>query len=367
MSRIVVKLGTSVLTAGTPHLNRRRMLDLVGQVAGLCESGHGVVLVSSGAVAAGRALLDDPHLNRSVPARQMLSAIGQPRLMHIYADLFAIFEVHVAQVLLTRGDVTHRERYLNARDTLMSLLARAVVPIINENDTVSTAEIRVGDNDNLSAYVANLIDADLLVLLTDQPGLFTTDPRTDPNAQLIPVVDRIDEALFAAAGGSGSPLGTGGMRTKLEAAQFATRSGTTVVIAQGARPDVLLDLMGPDCRSIGTWFEPTSTHMESRKRWLLSESPHGSLHVDAGAVRALREHKVSLLPVGITAVHGAFDRGVVVGILGPDGAAVARGLATYSSAELDRIRGVQSERIVDRLGYTLGNEAVHRDYLVVMV
>jgi glutamate 5-kinase len=261
--RLVVKLGTSVITAGTAHPNPRRLLEIIRQVAVLHERGAEIAVVTSGAVAAGRDVLGNPDLGKNIPAKQMLAAIGQPRLMNTYADLFAIFNVHVAQVLLTRADLLNRHRYLNARDTLNALLEHRVIPVINENDTVATEEIRVGDNDNLSALVANLIDADLLVLLTDQPGLFSTDPRTDPDAKLIPVVEQIDDSVWEIAGGSGTMLGTGGMRTKIQAAQLATRSGTTVVIAQGSRPDVLLDLTGKRSADVGTWFQPSSTRVES--------------------------------------------------------------------------------------------------------
>jgi glutamate 5-kinase len=361
--RVVIKLGTSVLTAGGVRLNVRRMLEIVQQVCTLHDAGHEVVVVSSGAIAAGRALLAEA--GPSLTAKQMLSAIGQPRLMHTYSDLFTIFDVTVAQVLLTRGDVGERERYLNARDTFLGLLTHRVVPIVNENDTISTKEIRLGDNDNLSAHVANLIDADLLIMLTDQPGLFTTDPRTDPNAELIPMVEHIDQEVFDIAGGAGSAMGTGGMRTKIEAAQLATRSGTTTVIAQGARPAVITDLCSPEGRHIGTWFKAATTHLESFKRWILSEKPQGTLHIDAGAADALRQHGVSLLPVGVKQVEGAFQRGVVVRIRHKD-EEVARGLVNYAADALRQIAGLHSEHIRPTLGYTTGHEAVHRDRLVLV-
>jgi glutamate 5-kinase len=364
--RLVVKLGTSVLTAGTSHLNPRRLLETAQQVATLHEQGYEVVIVSSGAMAAGREQLGNPDLGRNIPAKQMLAAIGQPLLMHTYADLFAIFGIDVAQVLLTRSDFSNRQRYLNARDTLDALLLHRVVPIINENDTTATDEIKLGDNDNLSALVANLVDADLLILLTDQPGLFTTDPRSDPNAKLINQVEHIDEALWNLAGGAGTSLGTGGMFTKVQAAQLATRSGTEVVIAQGSRPSVLLDLVGADGRSIGTWFQATSTRVESRKRWMLSEQPQGRVLVDAGAAGTLRLGGASLLPVGVVGVEGAFERGVMIGVADPDGAEIARGLANYSAADLEHIAGLHSDAIAERLGYTYGDEVIHRDHLVLV-
>ncbi len=364
--RLVVKLGTSVLTAGTTRLSPRRLLEIVRQVAHLHEQGMDVIVVTSGAMAAGREQLGYPDLGRNIPAKQMLAAIGQPRLMHAYADLFAIFGIQVAQVLLTRGDFGNRHRYLNARDTFYALLQQRVVPIVNENDTIASDEIKLGDNDNLSALVANLVDADLLVLLTDQPGLFTSNPRTDPHARLINSVEHIDDDLWQRAGGAGSTLGTGGMVTKLQAAQLATRSGTAVVIAQGSRPDVLPALVGPEGRAIGTWFQPADTHVESRKRWILSEPPQGQVEVDPGAARRLRQGTASLLPVGVVRASGEFERGVVVSVVGPDGGEIARGLVNYNAADLNQLCGVRSDRIAEHLGYTYGDEVIHRDHLVLV-
>jgi glutamate 5-kinase len=239
MQRIVLKVGTSTLTNGTAQINRQRMLELVQQIARLYQEGHEVVLVTSGAMAAGRERLGFPDLGRSVPAKQMLSAIGQGRLMHHYSQLFDLFEIVVGQVLLTRDDLSDRARYLNIRDTLSTLLEHRIIPIINENDTTATHEIRVGDNDNLSALVANLLEADLLIILTDQPGLFTADPRKHADAELIAEVKQIDDKTYALAGGAGSTVGTGGMVTKIQAAQLASRSGVLTVIASGKAPDVI--------------------------------------------------------------------------------------------------------------------------------
>jgi len=364
--RLVIKVGTSVLTGGGATLDPRRLLMLVQQIAEMHERGIAAALVSSGAIAAGRGALGHPGLGRGIPAKQMLAAVGQPVLMHHYADLFGIFRLHTAQVLLTRGDLTHRQRYLNARDTLNALLQQRVVPIIKENDTVATEEIKVGDNDNLSAMVANLIDADLLVLLTDQPGLFTTDPRSDPEARLINNVTEFDEALWHSAGGAGSKQGTGGMITKLQAAQLATRSGTAVVIAQGSRPGVLSELLGPQGRSVGTWFEPAMNQIESRKRWLLSERPQGTVHVDQGAARILREGGASLLPVGMTRVDGSFERGMIVRVLAPDGHEIARGITNYNATDLAALCGAHSTEIEERLGYIYAEEVIHRDDLVLV-
>ena len=362
--RIVIKLGTSTLTGGTPGLHRQRMLEIVQQVAYLHQQGHDMLVVSSGAQTAGREWLDFPDLGRSMPAKQMLSAVGQSRLMRIYSDLFDIFQIIVGQVLLTRDDLSHRTRYLNARDTLHTLLEQRIVPIINENDTIVTEEIRVGDNDNLSALVASVVEADLLVMLTDQPGLFTADPRRDENAQLIERLTHIDDEIVASAGGVGTSMGTGGMVTKLQAAQTAQRSGVTAIIASGSEPNVLRRIMAGE--SLGTRIEPTTAHLESRKRWLLTDQPQGAVRVDGGAARVLLRGGASLLPVGVTVVEEEFERGALLSVIGPNGKEIAHGLSNYNSEELNRIRGVQSRRINAILGYSYGDAAIHRNNLVLI-
>jgi glutamate 5-kinase len=363
--RIVVKLGTSTLTGGTRQINRQRMVEIVQQIARLHQQGHEMVVVTSGAMAAGRERLGFPDLGRSVPAKQMLSAVGQGRLMHLYSQLFDLFEIVVGQVLLTRDDLADRSRYLNARDTLLTLLEQRIIPVINENDTTATHEIRVGDNDNLSALVANLLEADRLIILTDQRGLYTADPRQHPDAQLIAEVPQIDEAVWALAGGAGSSVGTGGMVTKIEAAQLATRSGVLTVIAGGTEPDVLARLVVGE--AVGTRFLPVVSQVESRKRWLLAEKPHGLLRVDAGAAQKLLRGGASLLPVGMTAVEGVFERGELLGVLTPDGKKIAHGLTSYSSDDLGKLCGAQSARIVEILGYTYGDAVIHRNNLVLLV
>ncbi|MCC7209676.1 MAG: glutamate 5-kinase [Anaerolineae bacterium] len=362
--RIIVKLGTSVLTGGTRRLDRRRILEIVRQAVQVHDEGAWIALVSSGAIAAGREALNNPAFDRSVPARQMLAAVGQGRLIQLYSEMFGLFDIRVAQVLLTRGDLTHRTGYLNARDTLLTLLAHRIVPIINENDTVATEEIKVGDNDNLSALVANLIDADLLVLLTDQLGLYSADPRTDPTAELIHRVEVIDEGIWARAGGTSTGLGTGGMITKLQAAQLAGHSGAATVIASGDLPNAIPRVVAGE--SLGTYFAPQTTHLESRKRWLLSEKAHGALKVDQGAADRLANGGASLLPVGVTALTGKFERGAVVRVHAPDGKPIAVGMTNYGSAEVRQLLGVRSSRIASVLGYTFGDEVIHRDNLVVL-
>ena len=289
--RIVVKVGTRTLTNKGARLSRPRMVDLVRQIAQLHIAGHELLFVSSGAIFAGREVLGALPHRKDIPFKQTLAAVGQVRLMAIYEQLFALYEVKIAQALLTRADLVDRERYLNARNTLLSLLKLRVVPVLNENDVVGVEEIRIGDNDNLSALVANLVEADLLVILTDQAGLFTADPSIDPDAQLIPEVPTIDDRIRRLGGGSGSSVGTGGMATKIQAAEMATRSSTQVVIAAGDEPDVLLRLA--DGEHLGTRFLPVISHIESRKRWILAEPPRGEIWVDDGASQALRQRSAT--------------------------------------------------------------------------
>jgi len=342
------------------------MIELVRQMADLYHAGREILLVSSGAIAAGHEWLNFPQLPKDIPIKQMLAAIGQPRLMALYEQLFGLYGVTVGQLLLTRADLVDRRRYLNSRNTLAALLTQRVIPIINENDTVATEEIRVGDNDNLSALVANLIEADLLVLLTDQAGLFTADPRKDPAAQLVTVIkgQEIPEPLWQAAGGSPSRLGTGGMVTKLQAADLTRRSGGTVIIARGSEPDVLLRLVRGE--ALGTYFHPVASDVESRKRFLLAGGhTRDLLVVDDGAMQALRAGG-SLLPVGVSTVQGDFERGDTVRVLDPQGREVARGLVNYSASDLGRICGRHSNEIEKILGYMYGEEVIHRNNLVLL-
>jgi len=364
--RLVVKLGTSTLTAGTPHLSEDTLANLVSQIAALCDSKCEVILVSSGAMAAGREALSFPKLPKEIPAKQMLSAVGQPRLMAIYENLFAQHNCTIAQVLLTRQDLTQRRSYLNSRNTLLALIDQKVLPIINENDAVTTEEIRVGDNDNLSALVANLIDADLLLMLTDQTGVFTSDPRTDSNAKLLTEItsSEIPEELWKSASTSKDELGTGGMITKLQAADLARRSGTNVVIASGTESDVILRTAKGE--SIGTYFKATATTLESRKRFVLSGTAStGKIQIDNGASNALQNGS-SLLPVGVTAIFGEFERGDTVAVINTNNNELARGLTNYNSAELSKIAGRQSKDIESILGYYYGEEVIHRDQLVLI-
>jgi len=363
---IVVKIGTSTLTSGTNKITPPLVVELARQIAQIQDTGHQVILVSSGAMAAGREKLGYPQLPKGLPSKQMLSAVGQLRLMAIYEQVFALYGRTVAQVLLTRADLADRRRYLNARATLTALIEQNILPIINENDTVTTEEIRVGDNDNLSALVANVIEADMLALLTDQPGLFTADPRDDPDAKLVEEVTEpeIPASLWEAAGGNGTQLGTGGMVTKLQAADLARRSGTKVVIANGTEPNVLWRLVNGE--RIGTRFAPSISALESRKRYILSgQLAPGQITVNEGAAGALKRGG-SLLPIGVTQVSGEFDRGDTVRVLDPNGRELARGITSYSSADLTRLRGRHSDDIESLLGYDYGDEVIHRNDLVLL-
>lgn len=358
---IVIKFGTSTLTHGGKSLSRPYMLELVKQIAQLHQE-HRVIVVTSGAAAAGRDYLGHPELPKTLAYKQMLAAVGQSQLIRTWENLFDIYGIHIGQILLTRADIDDRERFLNARDTLNALLEQGIIPVINENDTVATEEFKVGDNDNLSALVAILAQADQLYLLTDQEGLFTADPRKDPNATLLSVVEKITPHIRQIAGGSSTGLGTGGMSTKITAADIATRSGVETIIASGSRENVLVDLARGE--AIGSKFLVQSDRLEGRKQWLFAAPQVGKIIVDSGAESALREHK-SLLPVGIASVEGVFARGEVVKIFNREGKALALGLSRYSSDALMQIRGQKSQAIESILGYEFGSVAVHSDEMVV--
>ncbi len=362
--RIVVKLGTSVLTSGGNSLDRAHMVELVRQMAYLHKQGCEIILCTSGAIAAGRERLGFPQLSDSMATKQMLAAVGQSQLIQTWENLFNIYGLHVGQMLLTRADLDDRERYLNARDMLETLLKHKIIPVINENDAVATTEIKVGDNDNLSALMVGLADADILMLLTDQAGLYNANPRTNPDAQLISHVDVIDDALKAMAGDSGTSLGTGGMATKIQAAEIARRSGAVVVIAAGVEPNVIINVSHG--KSIGTQFSAQSNPLESRKRWLLAgPGPQGRIVLDDGAVTAVLSKGSSLLAKGIHEVKGQFHRGDMVILSNKQGAEIARGLVRYSVDDLDKIKGLHSDQIESRLGYGYGKVVVHRNNLVV--
>jgi glutamate 5-kinase len=365
--RIVAKFGTSLLTAGSDRLDLEAMSRLVGQVVRLREAGCQVAVVSSGAQAAGRHRLRGRVETVRALSRQAIASVGQSHLMQSWDELFDWHDTVVAQVLLTRRDLTDRLAYLNARNTLRDLLGAGTVPIINENDAVALDAVlatRIGENDSLSASVANLIDADLLVILTDVAGLYDADPRTNQNARLLRLVERIDARVEALGGGADGP-GTGGMATKLRAAHVATQAGIDVVICSGREPEALLAAARGE--TTGTFFPAPGDRLESRKRWILGNITRGGwITVDAGAAEALRVRGRSLLPAGVAGVSGSFQRGDSVEIRDGGGNRVAAGLVNYASEELERIRGLRSDRIAEALGYSYADEVVHRDNLVLL-
>ncbi len=366
--RLVVKLGTNLLTGGSDHLDLGTMANLLGQIASLHHRGLELILVSSGAIAAGRHRLGLVKEQKSIPFKQVLASVGQSHLMNAYEQLFSWHSITTAQALLTKADLSDRAGYLNARNTLLALMELRVICIVNENDVVAIDEIheaKFGDNDNLSAMVANLVDADLLVLLTDTGGLYTADPLRDSSAQLIQRVDRIDTEIEHLASTDGSQKGVGGMSTKIEAAKLATASGVTVVIANGLEPNVILRLVAGE--TIGTLFPPITSKLESRKRWMLGGlSAKGKLTVDSGAVFALSKQSKSLLPSGIKGVEGDFQRGEKVNLLDPRGNQIGYGISNYSSSDIAIIKGAQSEQVSELLGYEYGAEVIHRDNMVML-
>ncbi len=363
--RIIIKLGTNILTKGGDRLSRPQMIEYVRQIVALRDAGHEVLLVSSGAVFAGREVMDSEPERNDIIFRQVLASIGQVRLMTIYQQLFRLYDTRVAQALLTRADLNDREHYLNARNTLLSLLRLNIVPIVNENDVVATDEIKIGDNDNLSALVGNLVDADLLIILTDQAGLFTADPRKNPSAQLIREVTRIDEKLRQRAGKGGSGIGTGGMATKVEAAEVSMRAGTDVIIASGHEPEVLIRLV--DRReAIGTRFSSNASQEESRKQWILSAEPMGQLVLDQGASHDVMRNDKHLYAMGILNVDGEFERGQTVRLKSANGNEFGRGLVNYSAEDLRAISGQHSSKIKSILGYEYGPVVVYHNELVIL-
>ena len=363
--RVVVKIGSSLLTDGGAGLDRNAIADWVRQIAALRKAGVEVIVVSSGAIAEGMKRLGWKKRPHQVSDLQAAAAVGQMGLVQVWESCFGELGLHTAQVLLTHEDLGDRRRYLNARSTLKSLLALGVVPIINENDTVVVDEIRFGDNDTLGALVTNLIEADALLILTDQQGLFSADPRKDPAAKLVAHGHAGDAALEAMAGGAGSHLGSGGMLTKVLAAKRAARSGAHTAIAWGREAEVLTRLFGGE--AIGTFLEAATPPVAARKQWLADHlKPAGRLTLDAGAVKALISDGKSLLPIGAIAVEGHFGRGEVVSVAGPDGREIARGLVNYGAAETARILRKPTAEIEAVLGYIAEPELIHRDNLVVL-
>ncbi len=363
--RVVIKVGSRVLTVEGGGLDYDAITRLCDEMAGLRQQGIEVILVSSGAVAAGRDALRSADTTLTIPQKQAAAAVGQPLLMQAYQQACTCHGLVTAQILLTAEDLANRNRFLNARTTLEALLTAGALPVINENDSVAVAEIKFGDNDNLSALVTSLAEADLLLILTDIEGLYSANPASDPDAQLIPLVRSITREIERMAGGSASSVGTGGMATKVTAAKKAARFGVPTILAPGKQPGVITAAVSG--QEIGTLFLPATDGLNRRKHWIAyTLRPAGKVLVDAGAQKALVEKGTSLLPSGITGVEGRFERGRCVRICGPDGTEIARGLADYSSSEIQLIAGHKSAEIEQLLGYRYGDDVVHRDNLVLM-
>jgi glutamate 5-kinase len=363
--RLVIKVGTSTLTHTTGKLNLFQLEQLVQDIAELKKRDLEVILVSSGAIGAGMGRMGLTERPKTMPEKQALAAIGQGILMHTYETIFGEQGELVAQVLLTKDDIAHRERYLNARNTLLSLLRMDAIPIINENDTVVVEEIKFGENDTLSALVAGLIDADLLIILSDIDGLYTADPRKDSSAYLIPVVEDITEEIEQLAGEAGTKMASGGMATKIQAAKIATNCGIPMIVANGSSKRALQEMVAGN--NPGTIFLPRDHKVNTRKGWIAYASKvQGTIWLDAGAITAIVEKGKSLLPSGITRLEGEFQRGDVVCVMGDCGV-IARGIVNYNSDELRKIKGLQCKEISNVLGYKEEDEVIHRDNLSLVV
>jgi glutamate 5-kinase len=363
---VVVKIGTSSLTKKTGYLAISVIATLVETLCALQAAGHRVILVSSGAVGVGCARLNLSERPKTIAMKQAVAAVGQGRLMRVYDDFFTSLNQPIAQVLLTRTDLVQRSRYVNSYRTFRQLLQLQVIPIVNENDTVAIEELRFGDNDTLSAQVASLVGADWLFLLTDVDRLYSADPRSNPDAQPIHIVEHVEqlEDLQVQIGDRGSQWGTGGMLTKIEAARIAANAGVRTVITDGQHPENLIKILAGE--SLGTQFSPKKTVATARKRWIAqSLIPAGKLYLDAGAVRAIQTGGKSLLPAGITEIEGEFEQRSSVQLCDAQGREIARGIVNYSHHELVQIIGHQSEEIPKILGYASSDTVVHRDNLVI--
>lgn len=357
---IVVKVGSSLVTDNGNGIDQAALNRWATQIAAIKRTGKDVILVSSGAIAEGIKRLGWTKRPTAINALQAAAAVGQMGIAQAYERAFSYHQINTAQVLLTHEDLSDRTRYLNARSTLKTLLKQSIVPVINENDTVTTAEIKLGDNDTLGALVTNLVDADALIILTDQRGLYDSDPRKNPNAQFISEISATHPDLENMAGGAGTGVGTGGMYTKVLAAKRAALSGASTVVASGREQDVLIRICSGE--NIGTLFSSEFSRVNARKQWLLGHIQiSGSVVVDAGAERALTAQNGSLLPVGCIRVNGHFHRGELIAVLSETGNEIARGLTNYSSAEITKILGCHADEISAKLGYAHEDELLHRD------
>jgi glutamate 5-kinase len=363
--RIVVKVGSSILASVEKGLNYEAFSHLTKEISDLKRQGYEIVLVSSGAIAAGMEKLGYKTRPQAITQKQATAAVGQTRLMNIYENYFSRYQQMVAQVLLTHDDLSHRRRFLNARNTLLTLLELGIIPIINENDTVVVDEIKFGDNDNLSALITNLVGADLLIILTDIEGLCDSDPRVNPNARCIPLVEDIDVNMEGIIGETKSEMSVGGMISKIQAAKKASRFGIPTVVARGTKDQILHQILKG--KEIGTLILSTGEALSSRKHWIaFNPKPKGDVIVDDGAKKAILQRGKSLLPSGVVKIKGIFDRGDLVYCLGPRGKEFARGLVNYSATELEKIKGHRSDQIESTLGYKYSDEVIHRDDLVVL-
>ncbi|MEJ2696088.1 MAG: glutamate 5-kinase [Candidatus Sulfobium sp.] len=365
MKRLVVKIGSNILSGGKEGLDVRRVSSIAADISGLQQMGYEVVIVSSGAVAAGMRKLGLKGKPAAIKLKQAAAAVGQSSLMRAYEKSFAAFGKKVAQVLLTREDLSDRKRYINSKNTLLTLLSYGVVPVVNENDTVATDEIKFGDNDTLASLVALLVEAEKLIILSDVEGLYREDPRIKADADLIPCLEEVTREVEKMAGGAGSAVGTGGMYSKLLAARRAASHGISVFIISGRRKGLLTSLVRG--REHGTFIKPAGSRLSHRKGWIAySSRPKGSLVLDGGAVKAITDRGGSLLPAGIVSVEGEFDLGDAVYCVTAGGKRIAKGLVNYSSTDLRRIMGKKTAEIERILGYKYSDEAVHRDNLALL-
>ena len=364
--RIVIKVGSSTITYGNGKRNFSRIDHLAREIADLANQGKEIILVSSGAVAVGVDRLGLAEKPKTIPGKQAAAAVGQGVLMHTYEKIFAEYGQIVAQVLLTRIDSVDRHRYTNSRNTFLALLEHKVIPIVNENDVVAIDELKIGDNDNLSALVAGIVDADLLIILSDVDGLYTANPQKDPNAKLVHEVTDITPEIEASAGDAGSKVGTGGMFTKIQAAKMATSSGINMVIASGEEKDAISRIL--EGEEVGTLFVSRENRLQFRKRWLaFGARIAGKIVVDDGCAKAVRKAGAcSILPAGITNVDGEFEAGNTVSVVDKSGHELARGLTNYSSEELARIKGAKTSEIEALIGHKHFDEVIHRDDLVIL-
>lgn len=362
--RITVKIGTRLLTHHTGKLNLGYMERLVRKLSDLRNEGHEVILVTSGSIGAGRGRLNIARKKITIPEKQAIAAVGQGLLLQIYEKLFSEYGLVVGQILLTRSDLVSRRRYINACNTVITLLKLGVIPIINENDSVSIEEIKFGDNDRLSALVAGLSDSNLLVVLTDVDGLYNTNPSKNPDAKLIPFVDKIDQKIKDGAESSNDDLATGGMITKLQAAEIATMSGIPMYITNGSDPDVLSRIINGE--HVGTYFNPQEHYLNRRKRWIAyGQIVKGKVSIDSGACDALSREGKSLLPVGVMAVEGSFSSGDLVAVVDLEGNELGRGLSNFSSEELALIQKKSSVEIAGIIDRPCSEEVIHRNNLVI--